>query len=233
MTPLTQTLIRWPKLFTTMVVMLAVISACGCEGASILAEAFTGRTIKAVFVPQDRPTLVLVDDPQMRLGDPSLPLYIASSIGLELQREKVITEVVPLEKLVALSSQLGEKYARTPVSRIGKQLGARQVIHVNIDVVDFGHDPGLLRPVAEAQVKLIDSDTGKRLFPQLEDAETTDVAALPSPGRVVRTELWFRHQDDERTLRAIRRKLADHIARDVARLFHDYHPRPTGEPYDD
>ena len=217
----------------TLALALLILAAAGCEGASFITEAVMGRTVKAVYKIEDRPTLVLVDDPRMLLGDRALAMQVASNIGFALEQEKVVTTIVPLEELMKLQASLGDDFPNTPVSRIGRELGAAQVIHVHIEAIEFGHDPGMLKPVATTQVKLIESEGGKRLFPVVIEGEAAPVVALGAPGYAVKTELWFRQQEDERSIPAIRRKLAEHIARDVGRLFHDYKPRMTAQPYDD
>ncbi len=212
---------------------LLILAAAGCEGASFLTEAVMGRTEKAKFKIDDRPTLVLVDDPRMLLGDRALAMQVASNIGFALQQEEVVTTIVPLEDLMKLQATLGDDFPNTPVSRIGRELGAAQVIHVHIESIDFGRDPGMIKPIAVTQVKLIESEGGARLFPVIVEGEAAPVVALGAPGYPVKTELWFRQQEDERSIPAIRRKLAEHIARDVGRLFHDWKPRMTAQPFDD
>jgi hypothetical protein len=217
----------------TAALAVLILAVAGCEGASFLTEAVMGRTVKAVYQIEDRPTLVLVDDPRMLLGDRALAMQVASNIGFALEQEEVVTTIVPLEDLLKLQARLGDDFPNTPVSRIGRELGAAQVIHVHIEKIDFGSDPGVLKPVATTQVKLIEAEGGRRLFPVVVEGEAAPVIALGAPGYPVKTELWYRQQEDERSIPAIRRKLAEHIARDVARLFHEYKPRMTSQPYDD
>ncbi len=199
----------------------------GCEVFGIAASMFSSGKTKAVYELQNQPTLVLVDDPNHQLGNPGLRDQIANEIGFHLERQKVIDSVIAPAQLNNLVAALGERYAATPVDQIGRRLGARQVIHVQVESVALQTGPGVIQPTARVQVKVIDADHGQRLFPT--------GSAVPAGGYAL--TIQFRQRPHEQIDRGssvvLGRQLAQRIARDVARLFHDYALRKIGEPFDD
>lgn len=215
----------WIATVAGMACLLAVLALSGCEGVSFIAQAFDDK-VKPEFEPdEDKPLLVLVDDSTLALDDPSLPTFVAALIGQQLVQEKAVKTVIPPEKIAAYAQQRADNFRRTPIDQVGRDLGAEQVIYVNLIKAGLNMEPGVVRPDATAKVRLIDAKTGQRLFPlNIPDGRTVNVAikARPATGENMRGESTV-----------IRRELAQRLARDVARLFHKYKPRQPGEPFED
>ena len=66
----------------------------GCNITGWFGQAFAPK-IKAVYQLKDRPTLVLVEDPQNLFKDPTIARLIAQRIGDLLLDNHVITTLVP------------------------------------------------------------------------------------------------------------------------------------------
>lgn len=214
-------------------ILLALVPATmsGCEVFGFMAYVFKSTKVEALYKLTDRPTLVLVDDPNDRFSNPTMTDLVAAEVGYNLQEESVtgLQNIVEPRGLHEMASRLGSDYARVPIDRVGRELGAQQVIHILIASVNLIEEPGLMRPTATVQVKVIDCGESKRLFPQpaAEDFGQTHYTLT----------VKLRHRsspiDGRDGLRMVEPMLAKRIARDVARLFHRYTPRQPGQPRDD
>lgn len=211
----------------------------GCEGFSFISNVFAPERVKAVHRIENRPTLVLVDDPAVSLGNPALVGLIESRVRFELMRAGAVKEVIDPQRLSAYRITQGQDFARTPVDQVGRDLGAAQVVHVWIAEASVRQEsPNLLRAAATARVKVIDAPSGRRLFPAPAPAPGSGTGAqtgVSEPGYPV-TVHFDRQVGSDMTqgeAQVLGRELADRLGRDVARLFFDYTPRQPGQPWDD
>ncbi|MAE66031.1 MAG: hypothetical protein CMJ18_17300 [Phycisphaeraceae bacterium] len=203
----------------------------GCNYVAFLGQAFPQKVPATYSLPR-RPTVVLVDDPRNLLGDPTLSVLIAQQIGDDLGRHAGMEQIVPPERVTGLMVRLEDDWRRTGVDQIGRSVGAAQVVHVHIERAVLSPDPGLVQPMAVAQVKVIDAANRRRMFPGSPIEAGDDPDLVPS-GQRVRVELLPRAAEiTDATRQAYQRKLADRIARDVGRLFYAYLPRQPGEPFE-
>ncbi len=216
--------------------VLLMAAATGCEIFGVIANAFFPEKIKARYRLEDRPTLVLVDDSSASLGNPALLNLIAHTITTDLAKQKKLSDehAVSTHKLYELASRLGGGYARTPIDHIGTELGAQQVIHVDIKSVHLLQEPGLYRPIAATHVRVIDARQGKKLFPQQHDGATPDASSNPRHETVTVTlRRSSVHSGEQAETQLILRLLCERIGHEVAKLFYDYLPRQPGDPFED
>lgn len=212
--------------------LLALTLLAGVPGCTILgvaANALEGNKVKAVFKLPDQPTLVLVDDPDGQLGDPALPGVIASHASFLLSKEKAVTQVIDPGVIAKLRHQYGDAFPRMPVDRIGREAGARQVIHIAVANAAILGEPGMVRPVADVFVRVTDVVNQKRLFPLSE-------AFVPNDeGQPVRSTLRVRAASDRQfqITPELRQKLAERVGRDVSRLFYEHTKDQPGEAFTD
>jgi hypothetical protein len=202
----------------------------GCAGLGYLANAATGgNKVPAKHTLKPKPTLIMVDDPDRRLAQPTMVSQIAANARFHLRQNTALTEPLlsPTDQLPRVRRDLGNDYHATPIATVGQQVGAEQVVHVLIRSVDLQYGGPVYRPQAACEVKVIETQTGKRLFPE----DQSQIEGLSPRGYVVRSKLPSRHGDD--TVRGARtimaRKLARRIGRDVARLFYRHEARPTAK----
>lgn len=215
----------WPA---AALLLTAALASAGCEGFAFLA-ALGGETVPAMYELQDRPTLIMVEDPHNALGDASLNRLIASHADHHLRDHEVLSEpAVPQGELAALAERLGDAYARTPIDEVGQALEAEQVIHVLIDSVSLQAAPGVYRPTVTAEVRVIDAVESRRLFPASRRVEDPD--SRP-PGHPIRTQLTYRTDETEaRALEvSLKRALAERLGEDVAQVFYKHKRALSGE----
>lgn len=206
--------------------MIALLGlAVGLSGCQMVGYALGLGTerVPAEYELEDRPTLVMVEDPAEHLGDPALPGVLARSVEHGLQDNRVLrrNEPIPQSELRAVADELGDDYPQTPIDRLGRLVEAEQVIHVTVREVSMLRQQGLYEPTIELEVKVIDADDSRRLFPELEPFAAGDG---PAPGHRFTSQMQITMSDraDQGMQARLGRELAQHAGRDVARLFHSW-----------
>ncbi len=215
------------KQFFSLVLMLTLLAGlAGCEVLGAAAETVAPSKTKAVYKPQNRVTLILVDDPANRLGNANLTDQIASVVEHELKQNEVITEFVPMRELHLLQQARGKAFDTMSLQDIGRALGAEQVLHVHIEQIDVDTGPGVVQPEAWVRLKFLDVATGRRLFPS-----DTHAAAGPSAGYELHSQMRqsIRPTESAGDRIVLFTRFANHIAGDVARVFYDHLPRQVGD----
>ena len=215
--------IRRDLLMTVLLALLLLATQTGCPLA-ILAEDFT---VYAAHKPANVRTLVLVDDARgTGFGIPSAPNVIASRIIHDLREQKVITDFVPIADLNALAAREVTAFDALSTHEIATRLAAKQVIHVYIQDVQAQASGTMAKPTARVLVKVLDIENAQRVFPGPDD----DAEAFP-----LEVTLFYRHTGpyNLEAANALGRQLADHVGRDVARLFFNYKRRTVGDDFED
>lgn len=205
--------------------LLLCLICAGCEAPGFIAYVVGGPPkMKARFTLEEQSTLVIVDDPSNMLGDPNNATVIAANVGFHLKENDVLLPelVVPQDHLTVLAANMGDRYLATPIDQIGRRLKADQVIHVQIREVSLQSANTYYEPSAEVEVKIIDTQTGKRLFPISEDK----VPGISVPGETLMIEMKRQTLDETRrnAIQMMARDLAERIGLEVAGLFYDHVP---------
>ncbi len=218
-----------------LVILVTLCAATGCQAVAYVAYVFFPKKTKARHQLADTTTAVLVDDPSHLLGDRTLSVHMANHVGFHLTQQGILSQahLVPPGHIYELAGRLGDQFARTPVDQVGRQLKASQVIHVYVTSVSHDQEPGLIRPTATLQVKVIDAVEGKRLFPPTGPDHTFSGTSHPH-GTVVAT-MRHRPVDNESPLavRQVRKLLTERAGLEVARVFFDHLPRQPGDLLED
>lgn len=206
---------------------LAVVAmvGAGCQPVGFLAYAIGAEgKVKAAYKLEARKTLVLVDDPSepAKLPSPQLQNLIAGRVGDRLVAEGVLdrADLIPANRVSQLAAEEAD-FGQWPIDRVGRAVGAKQVVYVLITGFGVSDNGAIYQPTAEARVKVIDAATGDRLFPD----------AQAGSGHPVRTQRSYESMDNATptTDLIVARRLAETLARDVARLFHKYREERVGD----
>jgi hypothetical protein len=220
--------------------LLPLLSACG-EVGGFFAHGLLGDQVEPKYQPEDRPTLVLVaqgnEQNALPLGDPSLPDSIAATIAYYLQEQAVIKHPIDQVDVAAVRKELGDRFSTTPPTTIARKLHAEQVIYVEVNDVVFDSEPGMYKPTAMVFVWVVDATKNEVLFPAAGGGRDDLTPGRPGPF-VLQSALHEKASDSSNptnpTLVAeLRRKLAERIGRDVARLFFYYDRAKPGEDFKD
>jgi hypothetical protein len=206
--------------------ILCALCLCvhGCnivEPIAIIAEG--PPTIDAEYELLDRSTVVFVDDRRNILADRAIRRYIGDKVSEHLLSAGVVGDAISTGDALAVvgAEQAG---ALKPIEEIGKDVGAAQIIYVEMLKFALEAPDGQPTATAELQVKVIDVENSLRIFPA-DDADTSarmmlvmlppDQAFQPMLGRSARREAEY--------------TLADLVAERVAKLFYE-HERHSGSP---
>lgn len=207
-------------------VLLLLCTVTGCEAIGMVAMAVVPPSKPAVYQIADRPTVIIVDDPNNQLKDPQLALVAAAHCTELFRREKVIAQLIDTDKLTALAIELGDRYAKTSPYDIGKRLGAKQVILVHIFAASMSPEPSMIRPIAEIGVKLFDVDSKERIFPPSSNATGTPDRPKTEGFHVTKVSLRVKITDVNpgRVELLARQKLAEEIGTEAGLLFFEHDP---------
>lgn len=198
-----------------------------CQPVTFVLNAFEDDRIPARFTLDNGPVLVLVDDPQHHLGDPSLPDLVAAAAGQTIQANISKTSVVPVDKLAALRREKGSDFDAMAVTAVGQALGATQVVYVLVESGGITGDPGLYRPQATVRVNVLDVASGRRLFPAVDPDNPMAASQGPDKrGHAMNISLNYTQSEQSPIgeTAVLMRALANEMGVQVAQLFFKHHP---------
>jgi len=222
---------------------LSCMLAVGCAEPGFVAYVVTGPPkIEAVHTLDPATTLVIVDDPDNQLGDPNHAAVVGANVGFHLVKNEAIDEtlLITQDRLSAYAGLQGDAYHATPIDQVGKALGAKQVVYVSIRSVDLSSKNTYYEPTAKISVKVIDSETGEKLFPLPKDKDAMPDVAIasseveglidtaeadqPTAGHGMVVQMDRQTLDDNRrtVLSMMARTLAEQCGLEVAQLFYKH-----------
>jgi len=209
---------------------VAVLSALtGCNVIAGAAALMPKPPVPAQYEIEDKATLVLVEDKAGVVRDPSVVRQITASIQSALAKNEAITvEFVDVSRVDALRTTLGSEFERTSLGAIGRELGASQVIYVDITGFQLQTGGGLFEPKIWMSVRLIDIDAGKRVFPP--DRDENGIQSSQSAYAMLSGLSTSTHSAQGGAARTIAaRDLSSQAGLDVARLFFEWKRPEPGE----
>lgn len=176
--------------------------------------------VDAAYELQDRPTLIMIDDPSRKLTTIDLSTLIAGRMADLFVAEKVVGKPNMLagNRAAQLAADHPD-FGRWPIDRVGREAGAQQVVYALVQEFRIVDEAGMYRPLAEMRVKVIDAETGKRLFPVGTDT-----------GQPVVVEQFYRSMDGSglSTETVLARRLSEELAVKMAQLFYAHPREPQG-----
>jgi len=216
--------------FGTWFCLLFLLIGNGCDMIALVADA--AETIPAEHELANVPTLIMIEDRQLHLEDPSVMGYMANAIAGTLIEQEILqaNHVVNPDGIAKLRQEFGVRYNNLAIDEIGRRLGADQVLYVEIVDVNLRVAPGLYRPEATAKVKVIDALKRQRLYPATQSLE--GVTSAPS-GRAILVRLSTQTPDiDDRSFLGLaRQQLAEALAQDIAKLFYRHLAQQPGSSF--
>lgn len=221
---------RLPQRYSAGVLLvITLMILAGCDAAAYVLNAFEDDRIPAQHQLAQTPVLILVDDPQYKLGDPSLASLAAAWAGDGIRKNVSKTPVIAQQKLQDLAQSKGDGFASMPVDQVGAALGAGQVVYVSVESAGITGDIGLYRPQAVVRVNVIDVSTGKRVFPAGVTDATSASQGVPQRGQRVEVKLHYTSSEQSPLgeTAVLMRTLAQEVGTAVGELFYKHHPKPV------
>ncbi len=192
-----------------------ILASCsGCAHLALLLSPDLREKVNAEYKLPGGKIVLIVDDYMVETANETIKDRIATS-AIELMMANKASrraEFIPYSKVQSVS-MTGSDGTRYSLQNLGKKIGGETVIYINIVQFDLNPDEDipLIEPVGRAQVKVVDVESGDRLWP-------IDIA-----GRTVQVHGKRDTEDVESADRQKwNRKLADMIAQVVAELFYDH-----------
>jgi hypothetical protein len=202
---------------------LSLVFAAGCTAASVLQYKLAGPpAVEARYKPAKEPMLVLVENYRASAGGTSDAEMLARHLVVELKKHDV-APLVPLEKLYALRADKGDAYRRMSMASVGREVGAKQVLYVDVQQSTIGAPPGseLLKGRVAVQVRVVDVETGATRWP-----------GGATEGIPLAYETPLPRADETASEATVRQRMHAAMATRIARLFHKWKPLDTSEQLD-
>jgi hypothetical protein len=194
---------------------LAVMSNCNIiTPIAVIAEG--PPTIDAEYKLPDRTTVVFVDDRRNILADFAIRRYIGDKVSEHLLGARVVTDAISTGDALSVAGK-EQAGALMPIEQIGKEVGAAQIIYIELLKFSLEAPNGQPTAIAELQVKVTDVENHARMFPGTSEADDPrymivslppDQAFQPMLGRSARREAEY--------------TLAEMVADQVAKLFYEH-----------
>ncbi len=197
-------------------VLLAGMSATlgGCEIAGVLLHQLIGEPpVDAQYDLPKGPTLVLVENYRSPDAIQFDADQISHAVTDELKKPGKI-EVINPDKVLALRDEDESKYRTMNIAAVGKAVGAKQVIYVDLVESEVNKDPsaGAVSAQATARVRVVDSETGRTLWPSNATA-----------GKELSQPIDFQ-QVDPSHVAAMHTQLLTKLSSKIAKLFYRWSP---------
>ena len=203
-----------PTLYPLLSTLLLCGFVAGCNLVGAAAYKITGPPkVQPQYKPAATPMLVLVENPRQ----PSAASIDADLVARYLSDELSVNHVAPLidpARLQALRDAQGSDFAKLSITAIGRQLGAEQVLYVQLasnSITRVVGDEGV-QGSATARVRLIDAKTGQTLWP----ADLSNGAELTAATSI--------GTDNAASAMDLRQHLYRDLASQIARLFYAWRP---------
>lgn len=127
----------------------------------------------ALYTLADVPTVVYIDDRQNVVNPVSLRRAIADSAGENLMDHNCVKTTISGQDAMTIVAQNERNSKIMSIEDIGKAVGAKQVVYVEMQVFSDTPDGVTPRPTAQCQVRVIDVDARERVFPAEDAPEKT------------------------------------------------------------
>jgi hypothetical protein len=180
--------------------------------------------VDAAYDPQDRPTVVFVDDRHnaIPLNATRIRREIADKVSTGLMEQDVVTEVISPRDAMAMARNRDREGQLMSIEAIGEAVGAQQVIYVEMTNFQGSPDGYSPRPTAGCRLKVIDVPNRERLFPGLDSDQSWYPVRVVSPP--ISPELYTSNEGR----RQIESVLAVLLGDQVAKLFYRHVPDELG-----
>jgi len=200
----------------------------GCNIVTPIAYAIEGPgTIEAELELEDRPTVVFVDDRGNLLSPITLRRDIADKASKELMKRGGLSVTIRPADAMAIARNLDTNNEPIAIDRIAREVGAEQIIYVQ--VLNWARTPDGFtpRPTSTVSVQVIDAVNGSILYPP----ESRGTGAQMQ-GRTVQT-LLEPMQDTTMTspaaMRQVQQALALETGVEISKLFYEHERVPLGQ----
>jgi hypothetical protein len=153
------------RLLIIILPLTALLAACNILGPGLYLVS-DDRTPAVFGLDSHRTTVVFIDDRNSVLPVRSLRARIAKAAEAEILNNKLLeADLISSDSLQSVVS--AERFSRPQsIAQIGRTVGADQVIYATVDSFQLSPDGSQHAPTGTLRVKVIDTRTDKRIFPE-------------------------------------------------------------------
>lgn len=199
----------------------ALANGCNLAGPALYVLQGPPKT-PAAHELADKPTVVFVDDRRNALPRYELRGVICDEAIETLMKKGVVTNGVDSREVLNLVRKQDTDKKLMAVDAIGKAAGAEQVIYVRIIAFHITPDGYTPRPVAGAEVRVVDVTNRERVFPGPDEEAARYLEATLDPVAIEKYQ-------SSASRRQIEDLLAKELGKSVAELFFDHERNELGE----
>jgi hypothetical protein len=192
--------------------LLGMTGGCGALGVPLY-TVFGDPPIPAQYDPPKVPTLVLVENARSP-GDVQVDAdQIAQQVCEEL-RTKAKMDIIDPDKVAELREEDPKKYHAMYVGDIGKAVGAKQVIYIDLieSAVTGDVTQTTIHAQAVAHIRVVNVATGNNLWP-----------ASPPDGKELAAKMDFDSMDSSKAM-AMHMDLLTQLSSQISKLFYTWKP---------
>lgn len=163
--------------------LAAVLPGCNIVGPASYLVSGPSKIPAAYTLNPELTTVVFIDDPVSVLPSRDARLAVGQACEEQLLNEKYVKDMIQSRQVL---QHLRSEKRTEPVSiaKVGKALGAKVVIYALVTRFGLSSDGQSYSPTASIEVKVIDVETGNRLFPGPDaqrDSLTIEIAESGRP----------------------------------------------------
>jgi hypothetical protein len=205
----------------------ALMGSCNILGpAGYLA--FGQPKAPALYEPQDRSTVVFVDDRNnaIPMNATRIRREIADKVSTDLMEQEIITDMISSRDAMATARNRDRDGELMSIDAVGAAVGAEQVIYIEMISFQGSPDGYSPRPTASCRLKVIDVPNRVRLFPAPDAEQPFFPVTVVSPP--ISPELYTSNEGR----RQIESILALLLGDQIAKLFYKHVPDELGTRLD-
>jgi hypothetical protein len=199
--------------------LATLLVLCGCNVLGIVTAKSNGaEEVPAQYVPAKDSLLVLAESYGAAPSAGIDTQYLGFALTKNLREHEIAPTIDP-KVLTQLRDANGDQYNKMTIDSIGRAVGAKQVLYVQIITaqVDQPNGGDQVRGAMAAKVRIVDSDTGQTRWP-----------AGSRSGVVVQIQTeWSRIDSSSQS--KIHDEMADELSEAIGKLFRSYIPERPPE----
>jgi len=215
-----------PRILLVLLLPVAMFTA-SCKMVGSAAYIVGGLPkVDAEHALANQPTVVFVDDRHnaIPLSSRSVRRTIADKVSQELMTNKVLApeRTIDPRDAISLVAAKDRHSDLMPIDAIGRGVGAKQIVYVEMLAFSETPDGATPRPTAMCRVRVIDVDNRQRLYPPPASQEAS--RAL----RVMLEEIDPTLLRSQSSRLKVHMSLAELTGEHIAKLFYKHVPRELG-----
>lgn len=146
----------------------------GCNIAGVLERVTSpDRTVEARYVLANVPTVVFLDDRRNQINPVRLRREIVDEVTLILTVEGRLTDMISPRDAMAAARRLDTARETVGIDSVGRAVGAQQVVYIEAVAFRITQDGLMPDPAAFFNVRVLDLDAGRRVFPSEDGLQET------------------------------------------------------------